>query len=145
MTPKSDPPAKEFMRRDVFTVRDTDTVWDVAKTFSEHEISGAPVVNEAGELVGVVSQTDIVRHLEEVAATFTNGFYADAEDDHRRPRRPAVTAADLMSTQVIHAPQTMRASKLSRMMLDRRVHRVIITEGRKLRGIVTTLDVLKVL
>ena len=70
---------------------------------------------------------------------------ADAEDDHRRPRRPPVTAADLMSAQVIEAPQTMRASELSRMMLNRRVHRVIITEGRKLRGIVTTLDVLKVL
>ena len=133
------------MRRDVFTVRDIDTVWDVAKAFAEHEISGAPVVNAAGELVGVVSQTDIVRHLEEVAATFKNGFYSDAEDDRSRPRRPAVTAADLMSAQVIHAPQTMRASKLSRMMLDRRIHRVVITEGRKLRGIVTTMDVLKVL
>lgn len=143
---KKDPPASEFMRSDVISVREGDTIWDVAKLFSEHEITGAPVLNATGELVGVVSQTDIVRHLEEVASTFTNGvFYADAEDERRRPHRRAVTAGDLMNREVIQAPKDTRASQLGRLMLGRRIHRIIITEGRKLCGIVTTLDLLKVM
>lgn len=143
---KRDPPASEFMRRDVIAVRESDPVWDVAKLFSEHEITGAPVLNASGELVGVVSQTDIVRHLEQVAASFTNGvFYEDAEDERRRPLRKAVTAGELMNRDVIEAPQETRASELSRMMLGKRIHRIIITDDRKLCGIVTTLDLLKVL
>ncbi|MBI5200146.1 MAG: CBS domain-containing protein [Elusimicrobia bacterium] len=143
---KRDPPAHEFMRSDVIAVKDTDAVWDVARLFAEHEISGAPVLNAEGELVGVVSQTDIVRHLEEVAASFTNGeFYADAEDERRRPRRPIVTAGDLMNPEAITADRDTKASSLSRLMLGKRIHRIIITEGRKLCGIVTTLDLLKVL
>lgn len=143
---KTDPPASAFMRKDVISVHDQDTVWDVAKLFSQHDITGAPVLNAAGELVGVVSQTDIVRHLEEVAATFSNGiFYEDAEDDLRRlPRRPVI-ARDLMNGDVIQAPQETRASELSRLMLSKGIHRIIITNGRKLCGIVTTLDLLKVL
>lgn len=147
MAPKrNNPPASEFMRKDVVSVQEHDTVWDVAKLFSQHDITGAPVLNAAGELVGVVSQTDIVRHLEAVAASFSNGiFYEDAEDDHRRLPRRAVTARDLMNPDVIDAPQETRASELSRVMLAKGIHRIIITNGRKLCGIVTTLDLLKVL
>ncbi|MBI4423201.1 MAG: CBS domain-containing protein [Elusimicrobia bacterium] len=142
---KSDLPAREFMRRDVITVRETDTAWDVARVLSEHGITGAPVVNEAGEVVGVVSQTDIVRHLEAVAATFGNGqFYDDAEGETSRPN-PSVQAVDLMSPDVIEAPEDTPASVLCRVMLTRRIHRIIITRGRRIQGIVTTLDLLKVL
>lgn len=134
------------MRREVITVRETDTIWDVAKAFAHHGISGAPVVNAEGDLVGVLSQTDIVRHLEDVAAGFTNGsFYADSEDDRRRVPKRAVTAAELMNPQVIGAPEETRASALSRLMLEKGIHRIVITSGRALRGIVTTLDLLKVL
>lgn len=137
--------AKDVMRRDVITVSAKTDVWELARVLSSHGITGAPVVDEKGDVVGVVSQTDIVRTLQELDGRRRGGFYADADDGRALGPRRHLTAADLMSREVIRAPETTPAAELSRIMLQRGVHRIIITRGRRLVGIVTTTDLLRVL
>jgi CBS domain-containing protein len=55
---------EEIMTRDVITVNENDTVLTVADIFKENKIAGAPVVNDRGEVVGVVSEADIVKLLD---------------------------------------------------------------------------------
>ena len=54
--------AKDIMNTDVITVRDDMTVEELAKFLTEREILGAPVVDSEGEVVGVVSCTDIAQN-----------------------------------------------------------------------------------
>ena len=54
--------AKDIMNSDVLTVRDDMTVHELANFFTDKMISGAPVVNNMGQLLGVVSLSDIVRN-----------------------------------------------------------------------------------
>ena len=90
--------AKDIMTPEVITVNENATVRELATLLLMNSISGAPVVNEAGELVGVVSQTDIVRHLEEVAATFTGQFF--------------LTPARLFSDEARHRVRCGRSGRL---------------------------------
>ncbi len=138
--------AKDVMQREIIVVPQDLDVWGLARLFTERGISGAPVVDGDDELVGVVSQTDIVRHLGELTRAFPPplDFYAQQEVGGEPAVRPA-TARTLMSRDVISAGPETSAAEISRMMLLRRVHRIIITEGRKVLGIVTTTDLLKVL
>lgn len=53
---------KDFMNKNVISFRPSDSIFDVAKTFSEKNISGAPVI-ERGRLVGMVSASDIVKFM----------------------------------------------------------------------------------
>ena len=55
---------KEIMTRDVITVNENDTVLTVASLLNENKIAGAPVVNDQGAVVGVVSEADVVKLLD---------------------------------------------------------------------------------
>ncbi len=55
---------EEIMTRDVITVHEDDSVLEVAQVFKTEKVAGAPVLNEREELVGVVSEADILKLLD---------------------------------------------------------------------------------
>jgi CBS domain-containing protein len=55
---------EEIMTRQVVTVQENDSIADVVAIFRAHKIAGAPVLNDQGRVVGVVSQADIVKLLD---------------------------------------------------------------------------------
>lgn len=136
--------AGDVMHKRVVTVRPNMLVRELARLLDEKRISGAPVVDRDGRIVGVVSKSDLVHHeLDDVDAH-------EAEDSHlpkgfhiESPDRTRV--ADIMTPSVVEVPKDAPVSGLARMMRRRRIHRVFVTQGRKLQGIVTTLDLLRLL
>ena len=98
------------------------------------EIGGAPVVEEDGRLRGIVSKTDIVRHLAEDVDIPT----AEALD--------GVTVGEIMTEDVVTVSTGDSAAKVARTMIEQRVHRVVvIDEEHTIRGILTTFDLLKLM
>lgn len=136
--------AKSVMRRRVITVTENLLAGELARLFESKRISGAPVVDRDGRLVGVVSKSDLVRHECEGADLYKDsdeplpkGFHVENPD--------RTTVADIMTPAVIEASEDAPAAELARLMRRRRIHRVFITRDKRLRGIVTTLDLLKLL
>lgn len=141
---KSSPTAKSVMKRKVITVKENLLASELARLFEAKHISGAPVVDPAGRLVGVVSKSDLVRHECEGTDLYKDsdeplpkGFHVENPD--------RTTVADIMTPAVIEATEDAPASQLARLMRKRHIHRVFITRDKRLKGIVTTLDLLKLL
>ncbi|MDE1977545.1 MAG: CBS domain-containing protein [Elusimicrobia bacterium] len=135
--------AGDVMSSDVVTINETEDVWSAIKTLIAHDITGAPVIGAGGQLVGVISQTDLVRYLETKAAKLAD-FYSDSEPDVRLPTNGGrALVRDLMTRRVIKADESEPLDKISRIMLVQKVHRVIITRAGRLAGIVTTMDILR--
>ena len=67
------PIVKSFMTRHVITVRDDQNIYEALKTLLKHKMSGAPVVNADGELVGMLSEKDCLK-------MFVRGAF---ENDHQ--------------------------------------------------------------
>ena len=107
---------KDVMNPDIMTVADEMTTDELVRYLTEHEISGAPVVDGQGRFVGVVSMTDIGRHLAEpsdFASEPTSQFYRDPADDttledlgQRFVEERAVTVRDVMTPAVHQVPAT---------------------------------------
>src|SRR5262245_52441172 len=117
--------ASDVMVKDVITVTESMPLKDVARMFVEKKITGAPVVNAEGELVGVISETDIIRKTTSIGAWSPSTV-------GQIMTRPAVTVSP---DETLH--------RVCEMMYNRRIHRVVVAEGNRIKGILTSMDILR--
>ncbi len=138
--------ARDVMNKRVFTLSPDMTVRQAADMLVLHGISGAPVVARGGRLLGVVSQTDLVRRSRAPEREKVPAFY---QEEGRIMVAPDLRVADdvpvsqVMTPAVLEAAEDTPLPRLARFMLNRRVHRVIIAQDGRLRGIVTSMDMLR--
>jgi CBS domain-containing protein len=143
--------AGDVMRKDVITIRDDWDIREVLRIFEERGISGAPVLDRGGNLVGVLSVTDIARaeamrgRLREESAFYRMPETEKVPEGFQLERYEAIPASEVMTPVVIDAAEDTPVSRLATIMIDLHIHRVIITRGSKLLGIVTSLDLLRLL
>ncbi len=142
--------AKEIMTRDPITCLPQTTIEDFCEIIRRENINGTPVVDESGKLVGIISQDDVIfrkagRHEDvqppkDIKDLFQRGFASIADSD-AGPRR----VGEIMTREVISADEETSVEQLCRTMWQRRIHRVPITRNGKLSGIVSALDLCKVI
>jgi CBS domain-containing protein len=144
--------ARDIMSREVIAVSMTMDLRDLAKLFLERGITGAPVVDEHGDLAGVVSQTDLIYYGltrdDELAAD--SMFYHTARMEGRHvPAGFQIedtntgVVADVMTPLVHSVGERATVDAVARMMTGKHIHRVVVRRGRKVTGIISALDVLR--
>jgi CBS domain-containing protein len=144
---------KDVMNPDVMTVGDEMTTDELARYLTEHEISGAPVVDGQGHLIGVVSMTDIARYLADADSTPSqrHEFYRDTtvellEDlPEQYDEERAATVREVMTPVIHQVPVTATLAEAARIMIREHVHRLVVTQGKQPVGIVTSMDLLRVI
>ncbi|MEW6741382.1 MAG: CBS domain-containing protein [Planctomycetota bacterium] len=142
---------RDIMSSPVTTVSPSMTLSEVSRIFAEEGISGAPVVDHRGKLIGVVSQTDIVRRCMEAADTtdppslalrrlgVPKDHLSNDEDSEEEVFGPV---EEFMSSDPFVVGPDTPVEEVAREMALRRIHRVIVVEGERIVGIVTSLDLL---
>lgn len=140
--------AKDIMKKQVATVSPEMSLREAAKLFSNRQITGAPVVNLHGNLVGVVSQTDLVRREAERGLREVPNYHR-GEGSWLRScgfhiEDPDVTPVEhVMTPWAISFDEETSVLDLAKYMLQKHIHRVIITKRGKIAGIVTAMDLLR--
>lgn len=136
---------QDIMTRDVITVGPETPVHDAARLMVDHGVSGLPVVDEHGRVVGVVSEGDlIVRQKPREEMPWWRSFFADPEALARQYQKAAGTiVAEVMTRPVISAPSSLPIESAA-LILDRyRIRRVPIVDDGRLVGIVSRGDLVK--
>jgi len=143
--------AKDIMNTNVLTVPDDMTVQELATFLTEREILGAPVIDSGGEVVGVVSCTDIAQSA--VRANIAKvDFFGQGWEDKLDPEEiqdlpvenESLPVREIMTPTIYTVPEDTPISEIAKAMVAGRIHRLLITRGTRLVGIVTTLDMLKI-
>lgn len=135
------------MQTQVVTLGPDMTVRDAGRVLEREGISGAPVVGDRGQLLGVLSQTDLLRRHQASAAEVP-AFYREGEGIAvaRLEESPSeARVAEVMTPAVLAAQEETPVVELARLMLVKRIHRVVIVRNRRIRGIVSTMDLLRVM
>lgn len=147
--------ARDIMNRHVITVEADMSVLELASFFINREISGAPVMEE-GRLVGVVSVTDIVESASEGRIALRDSqpnFYAHGwefkmergEMNQLHVEDNTLSVRDIMTPTVYTILPDTPVSEIATTMIAGRVHRLLVAEHNTVFGIVTTLDMLKII
>lgn len=118
--------AMDVMSRPVYTARPDDPVEQAAALVTSRKITSLPVLDQAGDLVGIVSESDLLPRLEEPPS---------------RARQPEVVA-DVMTHDVVVAAPDEDLAEVAKAMLDYDVRCVPVLEGPELVGVVSRRDIL---
>lgn len=113
--------ARDIMTRTVYTIRPAATAQEVAQLLADHRISGVPVVDERDNIIGIVTEADIISKV----------------------TREGLTVADLMSREVIAVDEEISASEIAALLTERRIKRVPVVREGKLTGIVSRGDIVR--
>lgn len=116
-------------------------------------VSGAPVVDAQGAVIGVVSKSDLLHACLERAEDYEPAYLYELirgeEDEDVGPAsslpEPDIRVEDFMTDEPLTAPPSTPVVALAATMLEARVHRIIIVNGDRVPvGIVTSLDLVRV-
>jgi len=147
--------ASDLMNPGVLTVREDMTVRELASFLLENEISGAPVADGQGRLVGVVSMVDIAALASgEERATGEEGssFFGDWEDgldeedvEELQLDLDGMRVANIMNPKIYSVREDATVSEIASLMLNGHLHRLLVTREDRAVGIITTSDLLGLL
>ena len=135
---------KDVMTSEVVSVEPQTSLKDVARLLIERRVSGVPVVENDGTVVGVVSEGDIlVKEREQHGPPSLLGHLLDW-DAAERAKRGATDASDAMTAPAVTIRPTRPVHEAAALMLDRSVNRLpVVDEHRRLVGIVTRADLVR--
>jgi CBS domain-containing protein len=141
--------ASEVMNRSVITVSPDTTLAEAVTRMLDSRISGLPVVDASGKLVGILTEGDLLRRAEVGTAQERSGWLAvllgparlAADYVHTHARR----VGDIMTTEVASVTEDTPLEKVVEIMEKRHVKRVPVVRGDALVGIISRADILRAL
>ena len=120
----------EFMDAVVPTLSPETRIMEAVDFLLHHRVTGAPVVDSDGDLVGIVTETDLLRLV-------TEGY-------HGQPP-PEGTVAEYMTTDVVTVPPTVDIYYVAGMFVNKKFRRLPVVKSGKVVGSITRYDLLRVI
>jgi len=141
------------MTTDVITVAPETSVQDLAALLASHGISGVPVVDAANNLVGLVSEGDLLhrtetgteRRTQRRRVRWLDAFASDRDLARDYVRSHSRTVRDVMTRNVITATETTELDEVANLLETKRVKRVPVARDGKVVGIVSRANLVRAL
>ena len=143
---------KEFMTKKVVAVHKEMTVKEFVRFVEEHKITGAPVADESGKVIGIVSTTDVIKRSHYVTKDM-----AHCEDSYEVDPSSGIVEVhkyyteelfetqigELMTQDVITLAPEDDLMDAAELFVKTPIHRILIMDGGKIVGIISTRDTIK--
>ena len=141
--------AVDVMHRDPVTVLPTDTVDHAARTMLEHRISGVSVVDQDGNLVGIVTEGDLLHRVENdtdrVRSPLRQMFTPAAQLRAEFAKSTGRQVKDVMTPTVVTVTESTLLAEIADLFDRHHIKRVPVMRDGKVVGIVSRADLLRAL
>lgn len=144
--------ARDIMTTNVLTASDDWSLPELARFLTDHSISGAPVVDDRGRLVGVVSVTDVARatgnatsHWVEPSTLYHHEGRLSSDDLGAlvMEAEGESTVRDIMTSVVFEVDVNASVGQVASTLLRGRIHRAFVVEAGRVVGVISALDLLR--
>jgi len=144
--------ARDIMTQQVITVSPQTDITEAARVLLQHRINGMPVVDEHGELVGIICQSDLVTLQKKIRLpsvfTLLDSFIpvrSTKAIDKEMSKIAATTVAQAMTPRPITINPETGLDEIASLMVEKNFHTLPVVEAGKLVGVVGKRDVLATL
>lgn len=141
--------AKDIMTKEVITVKPETTIEELARLLMKQQISGAPVVDDKGKIVGIVTENDLISknsrlHIPTILRLFDAYIplgTSKMESDIRK--MAASTVEDICTKEIITVDEEASVEYIATIMTEKRIHILPVVREGKLVGIIGKKDMIK--
>jgi len=141
---------KDIMTKEVITVTLATTVTELAGMFAKKHIRALPVLDESGDLIGVVTETDLIErdknlHIPTVISIFDWVIYleSDKKFEQELKKMTGRVVGDIYSTDVVTVSPDSSIADVADLLSSKRIYSLPVVEGKKLVGIVSRIDLIR--
>ena len=142
--------ASDIMTREVITVLPETTVQQLAKIFASHGISGAPVVNQEGLVVGVVTESDLIDqnkkvHIPTVISILDSFFFLENPEKMEQEMRKmvGVIVADIYTSPAVTVGEDTPIDEIATIMSEKNIHTLPVVADGRLKGVIGKKDIIR--
>jgi CBS domain-containing protein len=142
--------AGDVMTREVITVKRETTIRDLAELFARHRISSAPVVDDSGAMIGIVTETDLVEqdkslHIPTVISLFDWVIYLESDKKFEKELKKMTgqTVGDIYTKDVVQVSPSTPVSDVANLISSRKVNSIPVVDGNRLVGMVARIDLIR--
>ncbi|MEK6680824.1 MAG: CBS domain-containing protein [Nitrospirota bacterium] len=142
--------AKDIMSKDVYTVTTDMTIEKLARILAKHRISGAPVLDDNGKLIGIVTENDLISqkkrlHIPTIINLFDSIIYLEnprhLEEDIKK--MAGIKVGDICTRKVVAIKEDTSLEEIATTMAEKGIHLLPVMRGDKIVGIVGKADIVK--
>lgn len=140
----------DVMTTEVRTVKKETSIRELAELFAAYRISTAPVVDDSGQLLGVVTETDLIEqdrnlHIPTVISLFDWVIYLESEKKFEKELKKVTgqTVADIFSPDCATVTPGTSVSEVADIMSREKIHAIPVVEGNRLVGIIARIDLIR--
>ncbi|MBT0654419.1 CBS domain-containing protein [Geomobilimonas luticola] len=140
----------DVMTKEVITVTKETSIRELAELFARNRISTAPVVDAAGDLIGVVTESDLIEqdknlHIPTVISLFDWVLYVESEKKFERQlqKMTGQTVGDIYLEDVVTVTPATPLSTVADLMSSRKLHALPVVQGKKVVGMVARIDLIR--
>ncbi len=144
--------AKDIMTREVITISPETEIAQAAKLLLVNRINGVPVIDNAGQIVGILCQSDLIIQQKNIPIpslfTLLDGFIpltSSKKLDKEVEKIAATKVADAMTPDPVTVNSDTGIEEIAALMVEKNYHTLPVVDAGKLVGIVGKVDVLRTL
>ncbi len=134
--------AKDIMTKNVITVKENTPVREVIRILLENRISGVPVVDKENNLIGIISEADLI-YKEKSLLPITSYHENHKKFMNAYRKSLAKTAGEIMTKDVITVSEETTVEEIATLMLEKWIKRVPVVKDRKVVGIISRPDIMR--
>jgi CBS domain-containing protein len=142
--------AKDIMTRDVLVVKPDTSIEELSSLLVKNEISGVPVVDDSGALVGIVTENDLISrnkrlHIPTVVSFLDAAIYLESSKKFEQEvkRLTATRVGDICARKVVTIAEDTTVIDIATIMSEKKVYLLPVLRAGKVVGIVGKRDMVK--
>jgi len=144
--------AREIMNKEVITIQEDSSIEEVARILTENNISGAPVINKNGKIVGMVTEGDLLHketnpRVPAFLSILGSFIYVSGVERYREDfkKLAATITSEIMTTELITVSGDVEIDDVADLMIEHNIKRVPVVEKDTIIGIISRADIIKTL
>lgn len=142
--------ARDIMNNEVFVINESDSIKDLAVMLLTHKINGAPVVDDQNQVVGIVTESDLIYqnkrvHIPTTIAILDSFLFLESPDKMEKELKKisGTQVSDICTYELVSVTPDTPIDEIATIMAEKKIHTLPVMDNDEVVGIIGQTDIIR--